>query len=38
MTWTYVISDLDGEEMLEHFSKKNCKKKKKIKTSLKLKK
>ena len=29
MTWMYVISDLDGEEMLEHFSKKNCKKKKK---------
>ena len=29
MTWTYVISDLDGEEMLEQLSKKNCKKKKK---------
>ena len=28
MTWTYVISDLDGKEMLEHFSKQNCKKKK----------
>ena len=31
ITWAYVISDLDDEEMLEHFSKKNCKKKKKKK-------
>ena len=36
MTWTYVISDLDGEEMLEHFSKKNCKKKKKNQNEFKI--
>ena len=22
--WTYVINDLNGEELLEHFMKKNC--------------
>ena len=24
--WTYVISDLNGAKLLEHFMKKNCKK------------
>ena len=23
--WTYVINDLNGEKLLEHFMKKNCK-------------
>ena len=41
MTWTYVISDLDGEEIWNIFRRriaKKKKKKKKIKTSLNLKK
>ena len=24
--WIYIISDFNGEEMVEHFTKKNCKK------------
>ena len=36
VSWTYVIIDLNGEEMLERFTKKNCKKQ--IKQSLELKK
>ena len=36
VTWTYVINDLNGEEIVETFSKKNCKKR--IKESLELKK
>ena len=34
--WTYVISDLKGEKLLERFTKKNCKKQ--FKKSLELKK
>ena len=30
--WTYVINDLKGQEMLERFTRKNCKKQ--IKKSL----
>ena len=26
MLWIYVISDLKGKKLLEHFTKKNCKK------------
>ena len=37
MPWTYAMSDLTGEEIVETFTKKNCKKKKKIKKSLELK-
>ena len=33
--WTYVISDFNREEILEHFMKKNCKKHCKNLTSLK---
>ena len=25
LPWTYVINDLNGEELLEHFMEKNCK-------------
>ena len=25
LPWTYIINDLNGEELLEHFMKKNCK-------------
>ena len=32
--WTYVISDLKGQELLEHFTKNNCKKQ--IKRNLEL--
>ena len=31
--WTYVINDLNGEKLLEHFMKKNCKRR--IKKNLK---
>ena len=34
--WTYVINDENGEKLLEHFMKKNCKKQ--IKKNLELKK
>ena len=34
--WPYVISDLSGEEIFEHFKKKSCKKQ--IKKCLELKK
>ena len=36
--WTYVINDLNGEEIVERFTRKNCKQTKKIKKSLELKK
>ena len=36
--WTYVSDNFKGKELFERFTKKNCKKKKKIKESLKLKK
>ena len=26
MPWTHFINDLNGEELLEHFTKKNCEK------------
>ena len=29
--WTYVINDLNGEEIIGTFNEKNCKKKKKKK-------
>ena len=32
--WTYVISDLNGEEVVKSFYEKEPKKKKKIKSSL----
>ena len=34
--WSYVITDLDGEELLEHFMKKNSKRQ--VKKNLELKK
>ena len=36
LPWTYIINDLNGEELLEHFMKKNCKRL--IKKNLELKK
>ena len=37
MPWTYAMSDLTGEEIVETFYKKELPKKKKIKKSLELK-